>query len=62
MSAAPFDFRKKLQKKFNVALACNCSGPYQVLCLVLRHLCDNGAKSVHAVLDTFRLKPNTYRL
>ena len=62
MSAARFDFRKKLQKKFNVALACNCSGPYQVLCLVLRHLCDNGAKSVHEILGTFRVKLNTCRL
>jgi hypothetical protein len=53
MSAARFEFRKKLQKKFNVALASNCSGPFQLLCLVLRHFCDNGAVSVHAMLGTF---------
>lgn len=59
MSAANFDFRNKRQKNLNVALACNCSGPYQLLCLVLHHFCDNGAISVHAVLGAISVKPNT---
>jgi len=49
------------EKKFNVALACNRSGPYQFLCFVLSQFCDICAVSVHAVLGTFRVNPETCR-